>query len=352
MSGLQYNLNCTNFTIKQLDSINLSREITAGTCIILLFLILFILCYSKAYTSTIERLFLYLIVADIVREILLTASLEHLFYYPEQDEVCTALGFLTHWSSTIAVLCALGVILYAVLKVCVTVKYTHSQRSVLTSRCKVLLERSYLMFVIFFPLVYLWVPLMTGNYGLAVAWCWIRAINGDCENVGLIEQIVVGYLPYELVGIIVLTAAIAMIYTYRKMSADLQYAKKLIKQSLILTFFLLSYVFVISTALAIRIYSGITGWTQHYAMWIINGVIVPLAQLIVLFGFLGSFYYKHFQRKCCGTHIRRSKYNKLDSKEHKTFPASNRLSASINTFFVVPYTDQFTVIQGADIDNV
>lgn len=337
----QYNLNCTNLTISELNNLNLSRGITAAICVFIMVTMLMILCLSKAYTSVIQRLFLYLILATIVREVCLVATLEHQVYYPYQDEVCTILGFITHWSSTTVVFCASGVILYTIILVCISMKYSSASQK-LSTRAKKFMEFLYILSVIFLPLTIIWVPLLQGNYGLAIAWCWIRAIDDKCKNVGLIDQLVLGYGVYEVVGIVGIIAMVGITITYCRISAELVHIRRLLLQILVLTSFVLLYILFMTTAFAIRIYSGITEWTQHYSLWVIHGLIIPLCHLIIPFGFLGSFYFGHFRKKC-QQYARKRKYNILEGS-HATCPTSQRNSAPSSTFFDISYTNNFTSI--------
>lgn len=340
----QYYLNCSNLTYSQLNNMNLSRGVTAVVCVIILTTMLVVLCISKAYRSIIQRLFLYLILASILDEICNAATLEHQFYYPYQSEVCAAVGFATHWCSTIVVECAVGVIAYTVLLICLSVKCNHVSNRTPSTRWKILLESMYLLIIIFLPLSVIWVPLMNGNYGLAVAWCWIRTVHENCEKVLYEEQLVMGYGGYEIVSIAGIIAFLGLTISYCKISTSYVQVKKLLLQSLMLTSFVLLYLVFANTGLTIRIYSIVTGWTQHYPMWIYHGVIIPLCQLIIPFGFLGSFYFKHIQNECCMKLIRRNQYQRVKAV-NATCPVSDRTSMPSNTFFDVPYTNEFTSVR-------
>lgn len=300
-SNSQYYLKCTNLTISQLNGMNLSRGITAVFCVVILSIMLVVLCISKAYANTILRLLLYLIVATLINELCLIGTLEHQFYYAYQPQICAAVGFMTHWSSIVTILCAFGVILYAVLLVCtfLSVKCNNFSTIILSTRQKRLLEVMYLLSVTFLPLTVIWVALVYEYYGLAVAWCWIRAINEDCKTVGLKEQLILGYGACEAVGIVGIISMIGLTVTYCKLSSSFVQVKKLLLQSLSLTFCVLLYTLVTNSALVIRIYSGVTKWTQHYSMWIYHGVMFPLCQMIIPVGFMGSFYFKNIRNLAC-----------------------------------------------------
>lgn len=328
--------NCTNLTISQLNHMNLSRGLAAAVCVIILLLMLLFLCIGKAYTSPIQRLFLYLILATIFRELCLTATLEHQFSYQHQDQVCSALGFVTHWSSTIVILSALGVIIYTMILIWLSIKIYQPTLSKCT---RVALEVAYLFIIIVLPLTVIWVPFINGNYGLAVAWCWIRSMHPNCKEVDLKEQLMLGYGGYEIVSVAGVLATLGLTITYCRVS-NFPHVKKLLRQSLCLMLFVLLYLFFTNTGLAIRIYSGVTGWTYHYGMYLYHGMIIPLCQLIIPVGFLGSFYFGYFYRICCKKCTRRGQYEEIG----KADPVPVHPSIPSSTFFIVPYTDGFTAI--------
>ncbi len=116
------------------------------------------------------------------------------------------------------------------------------------------------------------------------------------------------------------------------------------------TLFVLLYILVISIAFAIRIYSGVTKWTQRYSMWVIHGLLIPLCHLIIPFGFLASFYFTYFRNKC-KQYKKRKSYAKLVTtsspylvSKSNTAP-SNKVPSS--TFYKVSYTNEFTDVNEA-----
>ena len=108
----QFNLNCTNFTEPQLKSLNLTRSVMAAVCVVILLLILVFLLAYKAYSTTFQRLYLYVVIATVFSELIQVLGIEHQFRYRRQDVVCFWLGFITHWTSVMVFIYAFGIILY------------------------------------------------------------------------------------------------------------------------------------------------------------------------------------------------------------------------------------------------
>jgi hypothetical protein len=328
---------------------NLSRGVTAAVCGVILTALLVVLCLSKAYISVVQRLFLYLIAATLASEVCLVATLEHQFQYRHQRSVCTALGLVTHWSTSVVILSATGVIVYTITLICLSTKCTAVS---ISPKTKAALETCYVIVIVILPLTVLWVPLADGNYRLAYAWCGISALNEEtCEASGLVEQLVLAFGGYEVMSIAGIAAAIGLTIGYFRIGYNR--AKHLLLQSIALTISVLLYLLVINARFALRLHTTANKWTQPYGLWLYHGIIVPLCQLITPFGFLGSFYLKHFQNKCCprrSKDARKNQYNRL--KEQKTFPASDRSSAPSSTFFNIPYTDAFTSVKRTDYESI
>ena len=71
-------------------------------------------------------------------------------------------------------------------------------------RYAVYLELIYALSPAVLPLLFVWVPFITGDYGKAGLWCWIRRVNDDCELVisGVIQQYTLWYGPLLLLTLI------------------------------------------------------------------------------------------------------------------------------------------------------
>lgn len=338
--------NCTSSnSTSDILQLKLSRCLTAAICVCPLIVMLVVLCYSKAYTSLVQRLFLYLILAATITELCFTATLEHQFHYSTRSEVCIALGILTQWSSLMFVLCAGAVIGYTILLVCIMMKCDHYLHVSLSQRRRFLLESLYLVLVVLLPLLILWMPFMEGSHGLAVAWCWTAAVDNNCGKIGIGYQFIIDYVIYEAVGVMGILAMVGMTAVYCRLSSTVERVKKLLLQSLTLLSFLLLYILVISIALCIRIYSDVTGRNPPVIVLVVHGAIIPLCHLIIPFGFLGSYYFSHFKKKCCKRRFRRAHYENLAWRDpNKTAPLSERRSAPSSTYFNVSYTNGFTSV--------
>ena len=358
----QFNLNCTNFTGAQLKAINLTRSIMALVCVVIVALILLFLLSYKAYSTTFERLYLYVIIATLFSELIQALGIEHQFQYEKQEKICFWLGFVTHWTSVMVFIFAFGIILYLL---CLIVTKIRGNICSLPSesRCyQVLLELSFTLLPVVLSFAFALVPYFDNNYGLAGPWCWVRSVNDECRSVGMRDQMIYFGL-YEAVGVIGLTTSLVFSIVYCKLATSFREAKGLLKRTLILMGFQLGYVLIVTFQLAVRLYTGLTGQRQHIGLWFIHAFIIPNGQLIFPLGCLACFYpvrkmlwgsilktghkCKDWYKSCS---CRACKYNQtIDSSpqletEAATAPESNRVSFPSDTYFDVPYTDAFTKI--------
>ena len=173
--------NCTNFTIPQLLSLNLSISITGGLCFLLSSSIILLLLFNKAYSSLLQRLFLYLMVATALRQLSLFSLIEHYFYYAGQNEV----AYFNHWMVAMTLFFTIGMLLYLFCMVsCLAKGNTLTVPVVLQSRYRrIILECLYVILIVIASFTYASEPYFRGTYGLAGAWCWITSLTDQtCQK--------------------------------------------------------------------------------------------------------------------------------------------------------------------------
>ena len=223
-------------------------------------------------------------------------------------------------------------------------KCSHYSSTGLSMHWKILTDFAYLLFVTILPLVVMWMPLKNGNYGMAIAWCWIRAFGESCEEVGFLDQMVAGYSIYGAVGIIGLLAKTGVTAAYCRLPATLIHIKALLLQRFMLPLFVILLLLFICACLAIRIYSAVTKWTEFYGMWSFYGAAIPLSHLIIPLGFFGSFYFKHFRNMFCKKRGWTQVRVRVEEDWNATAPKSERQVTPSSIYFSVPYTNGFTTI--------
>ena len=289
-------LNCTNFTGEQLRILNLVRSLSGIMCLLLVMLILLLLIFYKAYKTTLQRLFLYITTTTVLEEVAFSLAIEHQFYYAHQDKMCVFFGFLLEWTVSITnylILCKIFFLLYVV---CSNL-HGNPLKSTKSSRKKclfIIIEVLCVLLSVCFPLTYLHIPFLHKTYSLAGGWCWIETINEQCKDVGLKDQIVLGYGIFEVVGLlsILLATVFAIIYcrqAYVHKTVRHQHLITL-RQTLLLLGFLIASVVALSLGFAVRIYTGIVQVEENYALWMTLAIAPPIYQAIYPMGFLVYLY--------------------------------------------------------------
>ena len=338
---------CRKFNGTQLLSLIIIRGSTAVFCVVVIVSMLVVLCIIKAYKSFIQRLFLYLLIATVLLLLCHVCTFERLLFDDNvhadlKKKICFAMGFITNWMDNTVHLIHLSLIISTLTLAFLSMK---SMNLTITTRQKVFLEGLYLILIITLPITFMWIPLLNRSYGITVAWCWIKVYDDDDVNCNstiknTIYQLVFGYGLSEITGIAGICALTVISIAYYRVAASFTHAKKLLFQSLKLTLFVLLFILSINTGFVIRIYSVIDkNWTQSYGLWLLYGAMITLWHLIIPCGFMGSFYFSHIKNICWKKYKRRIQYERLDDRN--TVPASERVTAPSNTFFSVPFTNEF-----------
>ena len=80
-------------------------------------MIILLLKFYKAYTSTLQRLFLYLTIVTVIQEACITMNVEHQFQYNGQETFCEWIRIVSQWTGMMVYLVTLGIIIYLLYKV-------------------------------------------------------------------------------------------------------------------------------------------------------------------------------------------------------------------------------------------
>ena len=178
-----------------------------------------LLVFFKMYKRFSERLFLYLLLSGLFVASAISSMIAGVVLdFAHHSQLCQAIGFFVEYSICILLL--------------VTTFVTfHLALLVLFHRNFEKLELFYVLFSCIFPLLFVWVPFLHDRYGLAGAWCWIRALDhDDCSfhRNGVIEQFALWYGPLFVMLILnfVFIIAISVVLCYKafRKTADLKAA--------------------------------------------------------------------------------------------------------------------------------
>ena len=197
-----YNPNCTDFSEEQLKHVNLARGVTAVLCVIATAAILFFLLCHKAYSTTFQRVLLYLITGTMIEEIIGALNLEQQFCYSEQEKVCALVGFLFNWAGLTMMSLELGITVCLLCLVTIRiwgVNYCTLKRSK-SALLRCVRESMFIILPVLGSFALSIWAYMDGKYGLAGPWCWIKSIDENCHPYDFQFQMLY-YWIYQTVGV-------------------------------------------------------------------------------------------------------------------------------------------------------
>ena len=358
----QFFSNCSDLSIKDIVTINLAFCITGGVCCCVTISITLLLVICRAYKSVLQRLFLYVMLTTIMRELFLAASIEHQFKYKRQEQVCTWIGFFYNWAGIIKFVHTVGIMTYLFFLVRYVAKGEKAPRLLQTKSRRVVAEILYVLITFLVSLGYVTVPLFTHNYGLAGFWCWITALDEDCRLTlsGLLDQLFNGFVFYVSGGVIGIIMLIAVAVVYSRLPLTLREARLLLRKIFIIIVCFLVFIASVLIGLSMRMVTAATKVYQLAALWLTLAISFPLSLLLFPIAFLLSFYPvgKAFKlcygKICCGLRKQnkpvrnKPRVHFQEPTDVPTVPVSTRVSPASNTLpLPVPYTNEFTRITTA-----
>ena len=284
--------NCSNLTTDELITLNLAWSATGAGCCLISCVITLLLLISKSYHTVLQRLFLYLMIATVPSEFFLAASIEHHFKYAGQAEVCTWIAFIFNSVVIVRTVFTIGIMVYLFILVWYLAK-GNTAPQVFRSKCRrVSAEVVYVVISPVLTFVYASVPLITGDYGLAGAWCWIRALDENCDTVlsGFLSQMFHGYIIFITNGIIGIVLTIAVAVVYCRIPPTLHDSQKLLKKTLFVMLFFFLYVATQVFGFTNRLITARATHYQYFIIWVTVGIAHPLSLLLFPVAFVVSFY--------------------------------------------------------------
>ena len=361
-------VNCTNFSSEYFLELATARGITAGLCMLLTVLILLIVVFVRAFESLLQRLFVYLTAITVWYMTVQIMHLKPVYTGRNPDQFCAVMGFLDQWA-TVCILSFTPVVCLVILcKVC---EWNICSCNSQTGRSKKLIEGAFVLFLIFFPLPFVWVPFLDGNYAsISKPWCWIVTHNKDCSKdiAGFWEEIGLYYIPIGIVGLFTVLFVLVMIGVFCKRACTYKLTRRRHRKKAVETVLLLVFLLLFVTLSGIEAMSNLYyGFIKkHQAIPIVHAVISPVSKFMIPVGYFFYLYsLKKFKWGTMKVAVRKWKqlfacHCKTESKSTKqqtgpgpragetisqvTVRSSYAILARSDTHFTVPYTDGFTDI--------
>ena len=311
--------------------------------------ILSFLIYYKAYSSLFQRLYLYLIIATLLNEIVGIVSIEHHWLYPGQETVCEWVGLFLGWTYVLLFIFSYEIIFYLLYLVVSKIKgITLPQCGMACTKfCGVTVEAVYIVLPLLISTAFAVPPYKQQRYGIAGPWCFVRSLSDDCKPIGKEFQLAF-YGMYMALGVAGIIACLIFSVVYFKLSSSFKEVRYLLKRTLCVLVFKFVHILMIACSVTCRVY---TLWTQRheqYVLWFLHALAVPLGVLVFPLGYFLCFHplgkiaqiiYKKVAHKCCKHKITFVQNEDRSMTLQSTAPKSNRVSQPSHTFFFASHPD-------------
>ena len=214
------NTSCSSIGPGQLEALALTRAcIALLSYVVTAFVVATAIGYYKAHTVFSLRLVLYSLTAALVLSGIRVVQI--MVQEKILIELCVPLAFLEEYVLWVKVLFTSWITFYLFsLTVC---NCNPSQK------CQ---EMVYVVTSVLLPLPFACVPFITQSYGLAKAWCWIKATDDNCATLeaGVIEQFALAFVPLLIITVFDIPAIIIITYILckRAWKYDRQYRDPLL----------------------------------------------------------------------------------------------------------------------------
>lgn len=329
-------LNCTKRTENQLKTLNLSFGLSGIFSVLVISFIFFMSLHFKAYRSTLQRLFLYLIVVTGLEFAVISTAIMHQFHYRGDGTVCKCLGFISQFSSTLAltldVVIALN-LLYIVYQ-CL-VRNASQNRNVSNRQHPYgkVLEGILFLFITVFPFSYIWLPFYKGGFGFSGIGCWIRTYDDECNYVGFEAQLLIYCLglAHDIVTIIIAIVMAVMYCSSRHQNPRMVVLMH--KTLFLMVFFFVRALVFAFVGILNRFYIN-----TSYSFYVVYATtFAPLALLPIPIGYLIYLFTNNSNTSCCycctllrmsnsESHplINHANRNQHQPSNHQTFPSNTQ----------------------------
>ena len=276
---------------------SLSGSISSAVCLVVITLILLLLIFYKAYTSTLQRLFLYLTIFTVIQEACLTVGYATQFEYSDQETLCNVITIVTMWSAATGYLSVFGVFIYLPYKFYKQIRRDPFSRQLRSKCCHVAMECFFVLVVLALPLIYIW---NWDNCTIFAPWQWCSGIiaNKSCTAFPEIARDVINLLilvsnSYDLMGMIGVVFTIVLSVVFCCVACKYRETRQPFLKTLCRTLILLG-LFVVSTTVTLLVNTLLPSqlaypdWYYNYQL--VNGAVLPVTQIVFPLGFLFYLY--------------------------------------------------------------
>ena len=354
---MTFDSNCMgNETLDELVRDNLLWSISGMVSFSLTFVILLLLVFHKAYTSILQRLFLYFTIVTLLQLACIAMNVELQFDFEAGLSFCKWLGFTQHlvyvmnWLFSLTLTSYLHFLFYHQIR--------GKQLPTIGRKKGLAIEILLLVIITSLPLTVLLVPF--SSYGLNGSLCWTQHLLEDCSENVLAGTFELVYTYCCVVTRLIIVASFLVLFgIFCRLACKYRHTRnqylKTIGRTVFLMFFLILSASIELIGLLTYIHTAVV--SKHSTEVVekllqVDYVVLPFSLVIIPTGFmmylysLKKFSWESMKRAangwkwcclCCDL-----AYTSMPQvHEDATAPESNRVSAPSQTRFTVPNTDGF-----------
>ena len=158
-------------------TIRLTGSISSTVCMVVITLLFLLLIFYKAYTTTLQRLLLYLMIFTVIQEACLTVGYVTQFEYSVHKTFCNVISSFWQWSYTVGYLLTLVMIVYLPYKIYEQFKRDPILRLSRSKCCLVVTECISIFIVVALPLAFILPFTHFGYFQLQAQLCRMSLID-------------------------------------------------------------------------------------------------------------------------------------------------------------------------------
>ena len=335
-------------------TIRLTGSISSTVCMVVITLLFLLLIFYKAYTTTLQRLLLYLMIFTVIQEACLTVGYVTQFEYSGHKTFCNVISSFWQWSYTVGYLLTLVMIVYLPYKIYEQFKRDPILRLSRSKCCLVVTECISIFIVVALPLAFILPFTHCGYFQLQAQLCRMSLIDqvmslvGNCTNLllflSLVPSIVGGI---DFVGIFVVTIVLSVVFCC--LTREYRETRIALHRTLVLLgFFVVLVIIQVVFSIGVYVVNSVKCDILLEVVLVVTAAILPVYQLIFPLTFLFYLYsfnlfrWRAIKRAAAEWRCFRSCYGRENMREAATAPGSHRVTAPSVTFFDVPHSRMTT----------
>lgn len=313
---------CHTFSEKELRAITAGKTATAVISFVACLVTLILMCILRTWKKFFQRLTLYLTAVAVLLSLsfifqVLPVKTNEREVEPKNAEwghVCKAVAFILQYTLWVMLLVICWIITYLLWLTHYSLQGRTWRENAFGCYSQKRLEVAGIVLTLLFPLLFVWIPFVTDNYGVAGAWCWISIPRNRCNETakplpGLGYQIGIWYGPSTVIVLLCTVGIAIVIYrmcllTLNKKRKD--YYKVILNVSTLLVY-LVFFNLVNCLKVSSRIYFALKSLTSYghpnVPLWLASGITAPGQTLVIPFTFALSQVILHMIR--CYSNSRR-----------------------------------------------